>query len=147
MAKRTNRIAWGLAAVLAMALLGAIALLGVRLRPYWVAKYRGDGAELDHQMLIRAPLAGADLMAASLRGVDLHSADLQGALLAGADLSGADLTGADLRNVMMGEVAIGDILSGPVRISGTKLTGVRYDAHTHWPDGFNPAQHGAILVE
>src|SRR5436309_900582 len=46
MQKRTNRVAWCLAATLALVVLGGIGLLGVRLRPYWVAKYCGRGASL-----------------------------------------------------------------------------------------------------
>jgi hypothetical protein len=46
MAKRTNLVAWGLAVVLAVGVLGGGGVLFVRLRPYWVAKYRGEGADL-----------------------------------------------------------------------------------------------------
>jgi hypothetical protein len=29
---------------------------------------------------------------------------------------------------------------------GADITGARYDGHTRWPSGFDPARHGAILV-
>jgi uncharacterized protein YjbI with pentapeptide repeats len=79
---QTNRVAWGLAAILAVPLLGGIVWLGVRLRPYWVAKYRGKGANLHAAMLAFAPLSGADLEGANLQG-----ANLSGAILNDADLS------------------------------------------------------------
>ena len=41
MAKR-NRVAWGMAAVLAVVVVGGVGLLGARLRPYWVAKFHGS---------------------------------------------------------------------------------------------------------
>ena len=53
-------MAWGLAAILAVLLLGGVGLLGVRLKPYWVAKYRGRNASLHAAILINAPLAGVD---------------------------------------------------------------------------------------
>ena len=59
--KRQSRVAWRLAAILAVVDLGGIALLGLRLRPYWVAKYRGRRADLHGAILVLAPLASADL--------------------------------------------------------------------------------------
>jgi hypothetical protein len=59
MAKRPNRVAWALAAGLSAVLLGGTVMLGVRLRPYWQARYRGKGADLRRAVLIHAPLAGA----------------------------------------------------------------------------------------
>src|SRR5438477_83974 len=89
MAKRTNRMAWGLASILAALLLGGIWLFGVRLRPYWMAKYRGEEADLSGALLISAPLAGA-----ALWGADLTNAGLEGADLTGANLTKATVTGA-----------------------------------------------------
>jgi biotin operon repressor len=76
--------------------------------------------------LRRAELAGADLVAADLRGGDLEEADLRGAklnhaLLRGANLAGADLTDADL--------------------TGADLSGVKHDARTRWPEGFDLAAY------
>ena len=41
-----NRVAWGLAAMLAAVLVGVVGLQGFRLRQYWVAMYQGEGADL-----------------------------------------------------------------------------------------------------
>ncbi|MCC2668927.1 MAG: hypothetical protein K0Q72_1398 [Armatimonadetes bacterium] len=60
-------------------------------------------------------------MAAALNGADLTSANLRGANLCLATLSMARLNAVDLH-------------------------GARYDASTRWPDGFDPAAHGAVLV-
>jgi hypothetical protein len=97
----TNRLARGLAAVLTLAVAGGIGLLGDRLRPYWVAKYRGENALLHGALLTGAPLHGAnltqaDLSAATLRRADLSQACLRGAAMRGADLRGASLQGTDL---------------------------------------------------
>ena len=61
-------------------------------------------------------LDGAHAASASL-----ERADLRGALLYTTNLTGANLAGAD-------------------------LTGARYDIWTRWPSGFDPAEHGAILM-
>src|SRR5688572_20824541 len=71
-------------------------MLLFRLRPYWVARYRGAGADLRGVVLVRAHLVSANLQGADLRGADLGGADLSGALLGGARLQGADLRGAKL---------------------------------------------------
>ena len=109
---KTNRAAWGLAAILAALLLCGIGVLFGRLRLYWVARYHGDNADLDAAVLIFAPRPRADLMGANLKGATLDRADLSranltrtaasgaclhGANLTGADLSRADLNGADMR--------------------------------------------------
>ena len=59
MAKRTNRVAWGLSLVLGVGLLGVGGMLGSWLRSYWIARYRGENADLRGATLIHAPLAGA----------------------------------------------------------------------------------------
>src|SRR6266540_1016897 len=102
MAKRTNRVAWGLIAGLAVAALCRSGLLFVRFRPYLIARYWGRSAYLMDAALPGAWLSGVDLREALLFGADLHGSDLEGtdlrnASLAGADLSRANLQGADLR--------------------------------------------------
>jgi hypothetical protein len=69
--KRTNRVAWGLVVVLAARVLVGTGLLVVRVPPYWVAKYRGRGANLRGAALPFAPLREAFLDTANLEGADL----------------------------------------------------------------------------
>src|SRR5438105_1533903 len=85
--RHTNRVAWGLAVVLAVALLAGLGPLGLWLRWYWVAKYHGQGADLRGAFLILAPL----------RGVDLEKANLQRANLAGTNLTEAMLVDANFQ--------------------------------------------------
>jgi uncharacterized protein YjbI with pentapeptide repeats len=87
-----NRGAWVIAVLLAAGVAIGIGLLAVRLRPYWVAKYRGEGADLKGAALAGAPLRGANLQYANL-----HRANLTGADLRGADLKGVTLTDARLQ--------------------------------------------------
>src|SRR5262249_50600178 len=94
--RQPNRAAWALCALVGGGLLVTTAVFGLRLRPYWVARHRGRGADLRGVMLIRASLAGADLMAANLREANLDCADLSRAELAGANLQRAHLAGAKL---------------------------------------------------
>src|SRR5438105_1043051 len=77
--------------------LTAVSLL-VCLKPYWVAKFRGMGADLHGAFLILAPLGGAELSGANLQNANLGGADLAEGVLAGTDLRGADLHGADLKH-------------------------------------------------
>jgi hypothetical protein len=184
-----NRVAWGLAVLLAVVvvvLLGG-SVLFLRFRPYLVARYSGIGANLYRAPLQGAPLAGVNLQRAFLGGADLQGADLRGAnlrdsALDGADLQGADLADADLTNASLGGGAY--LWNGPHRtirytnlrgadlrgtdLTGTYLaatrkklgplghiivahgadiTGARYDVHTRWPSGFDPARHGAVRTD
>src|SRR5438128_11154762 len=94
--KKTSRVAWVLSAVLAVVVMGGIGLLGLRLRPYWVAKYRGRGADLRGAVLPFAPLPDAFLESAILERANLDGADLRGAYLGFANLKRANLAGANL---------------------------------------------------
>jgi uncharacterized protein YjbI with pentapeptide repeats len=144
-------VAWGLAAILAVMVLGGIGLLGVRLRPYCVARFWGENAELARAELPRAPLSFAVLRGANLVGANLAGADLEGAVLsctpswpmltipqalsvahlAGANLTGANVRGVDFRLIYLARV---------------NFTGAVYDTHTRWPKGFDPQKHGAVLI-
>jgi uncharacterized protein YjbI with pentapeptide repeats len=102
------------------------------------------GADLRHAVLDGVDLRGADLRDANLDGtslymVNLFSADLRGSqlsfesggrvLMAEADLRGADLQGANL--------GLGTVY----------MDGAKYNASTKWPQGFDPAEFGAVLQE
>ena len=58
---------------------------------------------------------------------NLSEANLSGAGLERSDLRKANLSGAELKGVV--------------------LKGAKYDKKTKWPDGFDPAADGAILIE
>ncbi len=149
MAKRTNRMAWALAAVLTAVVLPAVALLGVRLRPYWVAKYRGDATDFHNALLIYAPLQGANLTLAVLSGANLGNANLVGAQLSGAQLNGASLRGADLRGASLGGANLSWKMlwrrDGPDGIVGDRAGSDGADLSS--ADLFDPIKHGAILVK
>ena len=100
--KKPDGLACGLTAIIATAVIGGIGLLGTRLKPYWLAKYHGSGADLHGALLIYAPLAGANLAKANLTGANLHGARLMGAELEWANLAHADLTAAKLAGAVMG---------------------------------------------
>jgi pentapeptide repeat protein len=120
--------------------LGRVSQPGADLTGAWLPEADLRRAKLSARRLVGACLTGVDLRGADLRRADLSEqedkergvvspTDLERADLRGADLRGADLCGADL---------IGAILAG------TRLTGARCSAHTSWPDGFDPQQHGAL---
>src|SRR3954451_20062738 len=89
--------------LLAVVVLGGLGLLGLRLRPYVVAKYWGVGANLQGAMLPFAPLQGANLLRANLRDADLQNARLQGAFMMVADMAHVRLRGADLSRAFLGD--------------------------------------------
>jgi CheY-like chemotaxis protein len=86
-------------------------------------------ANLQGASLLGAVLRRARLQQANLRNATLYSADLWGASLREADLRGTDLRGAVLQQA---------------NLSGALLAGARHDGNTRWPDGFDPAAHGAL---
>jgi uncharacterized protein YjbI with pentapeptide repeats len=98
------------------------------------------------------PATSTELSAPDLSGGKLAGAVLHGAKLAMAILKGTDLTGADLTNtVLHGANLRGAKLQG-TNLTGTDLTNADltdalYDAHTRWPNAFDPLKHGALLVQ
>src|SRR5438270_7449348 len=94
--RSTSRVTLWICAIQAGLVLWATGLLFVRLRPYWVAKYRGEGADLRGARLMYAPLAGAYLLHAKLQ-----YANLMGANLAEAELYDANLQHACLRAAVL----------------------------------------------
>ena len=123
-------------------------------RPYVVAKYWGEEANLRGAYLVRAPLGGANLHFADLRGGNLRYSNLRHADIHGALLDGARLEGADLRDTALNLFYVhGLSIRGmtPAQIDvlrpDVNLTGAYYDKHTQWPKGFDPVAAGAVLVE
>lgn len=90
------------------------------------------GADLREANLFKAVLVDADIARADLRGADLRGANLRGAKLQGSKLKGALLQGADLR---------------ATDLRHTKFSTAVYDDKTRWPEGFNPANEGAVPAE
>jgi hypothetical protein len=97
------------------------------------------GANLQNARLPGANLRQATLVSATLALTNLSDVDLQRAHLVGAALQHANLHGADLREADLRQAD----LRGANLIS-VKLTGARYDAHTRWPQRFDPRRHGAV---
>ncbi len=76
-----------------------------------------SGANLEDYDLSGEDLSGADLRGANLAGAKLIQTNLSRAQLNGAKVAGTNFTGADLTDAV--------------------LTGVRADATTRWPEGFD----------
>jgi uncharacterized protein YjbI with pentapeptide repeats len=138
---KTNRIAWASCVLLAGVVLAGIGALGVRLWPYWVAKYHGEAANLQGAVLTGASLRGANLCRADLRGANLYGADLRTANLNGANLRGADLRWADLRGADLTAAKLQHI-----NPNGADLKGAIYDDNTQWPPGFHWDGYGVRWV-
>jgi Pentapeptide repeats (8 copies) len=92
------------------------------LREAWL-----NWADVRKAVLYEADLRGAALADVDLRKADLRDADLRQAVLSSADLREAVLTGADLRETVLQSV---------------KLQEAVMDAHTRWPDDFDPVTAG-----
>jgi hypothetical protein len=116
-----------LAACVAGPLLRTMRALEQRKKP------RGErGRPLLQRMISPTGFPVPTTMGQSLRGQDLRGEDLKDAFLADVDLSDTDLRGVDLSGADLG---------------GVYVVGARYDAHTRWPDGFDPVKAGAVRVE
>ncbi len=107
-------------------------LSGANLREVNLIKAYLREADLSGANLNRALLNGAYLFRAQLFRAYLVRAILRGAILKEADLRKADLSGANLNRADLSEA---------------NLTDARYTRRTQWPDDFDPAAAGAVLVE
>jgi hypothetical protein len=97
-----------------------------------------SGRDLQVADLQRANLAGASLARANLQRSFLANADLSNANLRNSDLSGADLACADLTNAQLSGACLHD-----ASLQEACLEGVKWDAATLWPDGFDSSKCGA----
>jgi hypothetical protein len=112
------------------------------------------GANLHGAVLIETSLFNTDLSETDMLGADMTRAELNLANLSGADLGGANLGMADLYGTnLIGAYLEGTTLIGASNLTEALLIGARYTkGHTYypdteWPDGFDPQEAGAILVE
>lgn len=111
------------------------------------------GLGLQGAVMRGADLSHATLFAANLNGADMRAANLEDALLWEADLSGADLRDSQLSFKSWGRVFFmeadlrGADLQGATNLDWVYLDRARYDASTRWPQGFDPAEFGAVLQE
>lgn len=103
--------------------------------------------DLSYADLHGANLEGADLIRTNLRDVDLHEAILIAASLTGANLTGANLHGANLEAADLIEATLHGADLSRANLKGATLRGVKYNRQTQWPQGFIPADAGAILVD
>jgi hypothetical protein len=108
------------------------------------------GAFLPHSNMQAADLAEARLQGAFcwraiLPGANLRAADLSGAVLSSSNLCAADLRNANLAGTRLGAKLFGADLTG-TRPASAVLEGAGYDAHTRWPNGFDPRRHRARRI-
>ena len=113
------------------------------------------GANLQGAHLQEANLQRADLVAANLQGANMGAGDLrraganlQDANLAGANLQSAvlwraNLRGADLSRANLQDANLARANLQAVDFGGANFHGATYNAHTRWPDGFDPKAAGA----
>jgi hypothetical protein len=102
----------------------------------------GEEARLENASLIEANLLGASLLVARLQGARLSGANLQGANFFGANLRDAHLSGANLQGANFFAANL-----QRAHLSGANLQGAHYDAHTTWPEGFDPEAAVVLLGE
>ena len=105
-------------------------------------------AHFEHVELSGADLTGATIgdgdksrhfTQVNLNDATLVRADLRGALMTLVTLKRADLRLADLSRANFGSVDLTD-----ANLDGAILRGLRYNAETRWPKGFDPRTRGAI---
>ena len=103
-----------------------------------------SSAHLREADLDTAVLCGALLNDVSLIEACLQDADLSAANLVGANVSRATLQGADLSHAKSKPSRAGDDGEDGKSLIVHEAT---YDAATTWPEDYDPAEHGAILIE
>jgi len=106
---------------------------------------------LTYVKLINANFENSNLMNANLQGCNLKSANLNGADLTEVNLWEADLRDADLRNTRMINTDLqksrlegADLRNATIVDCNVQAT---YSLTTLWPEGFDPAEAGAVLIE
>lgn len=90
------------------------------------------GANSPNSIWVYADLEAADLSLVTFRQANLRYANFQKANLVGTNFEGAHLGGANFLNT--------DLLRA-------FFDAAKYTKYTLWPVGFDPSEHGAILVE
>ena len=100
-----------------------------------------DGSDFTAANLITAFLGRSSLVHCCFRDCVAFSggfrkADLSGADLAGAQVDGAAFSGAQLQGARL----------LCTNLERATFAGAVYDAHTVWPEGFNPQAAGARLM-
>lgn len=101
---------------------------------YW-AHVDAAGVDFFQADLSKASLRNADLTNAIFYETDLSASVLVGAKLRDANFKSANLEGADLS---------GADLSGAVNLADAVLTGIKWNTHTKWPEGFEPPVATAV---
>lgn len=128
-----------------------------------------NGARMTYASFTEVKAAGADFSDARMMATELLQSDFSGAIFRGADLRHASTQQGDLyasysrsrnetpsqpvlfRNADFSKARLesanvsgGDFTGA--KLSGTKLSLARYDCKTIWPEGFDPAPQGALLI-
>jgi len=103
----------------------------------WLRYTRLDDGDLVNTDLRQANLEGASLAEAKLRDAHLDEANLRGARLMNADLVRAKLRGADLREADLRHADLRGADLVDTDLDRADLAGVRHDAATSWPAGFD----------
>jgi uncharacterized protein YjbI with pentapeptide repeats len=104
-------------------------------------------AKLKRALVVGVNLTEALLFGSDLSEADLHLADLSGADLRNANLSDVNLSGTDLSEAVLRFANLSRAKMRWVKLSGTILDRAKYTKETTWPEGFDPAAAGAILVD
>jgi hypothetical protein len=109
------------------------------------------GALLPGVILNGSDLTGADFSIASLQSAELQGANLRGSNLIATHLEWAKLVDADLEGAEIGAFLENADLSGAnfknARFVLPILRNATYDSKTVWPEGFEPGEYGAQMVE
>ena len=110
-----------------------------------------SNAQLTYRQMRGADLTGANLANANLQGCDLRAANLTGATLTRVTFYDADLRGADLSEAEVSGTSFRSARLEGADMQCKMLQGIRipatYDKSTRWPDGFDPVQAGAVMIE
>jgi hypothetical protein len=95
-------------------------------------------SEIKDAGFAKALLAGAIFLESDLTGSVFKEADLDNANLRNTNLDKTVLKGANLCNAD---------LSGAKNIGNAQLFNAKYNHNTKWPEGFDPKEANAVLIE
>ena len=98
-------------------------------------------ADFTNAVISELQLTNAKVCSSIFRNCDMTVGHFEGADFTGADFSGAKMLDTHFENCnLRGAIMLG------TEIESAIFTGAKFDRHTVWPEGFNPLEHGAILI-
>jgi uncharacterized protein YjbI with pentapeptide repeats len=106
-----------------------------------------SGAEVMHADFTNAVVGQLAMKETKACGSIFRNCDMRASHFENADLSGADLKDADMMHASFENCNLCRTIMLGKNLENATFTGAKFDRHTVWPEGFNPLERGAVLID